>query len=118
MDEREVLIKLHRQYSKDETIQKLYKYLKQMEYEKGIMQSTIDELKYENEKMKESIRVKDDANMQLKRYSESLRKKFKETLLYTQLQNTIKKLREQNKKLKMTNDTLFCQINILRRNNS
>ena len=99
-----VLIKLRRKYSKDETIAALSKKISELEIEKGKLSSEIEHLQYQNEK--------DFDNKEIMKLAKIEARKEK---LYLLKVNENKKMREENIALRKYRSELLNEVSVLKK---
>ena len=97
MTDEEVLIKLKRQYSKDEYVQALLKKISDLEIEQGKLKSEIHEHEYEKEQWR-------------KREKESLKKELSQKI-HNKINRRFAKLNGEIERLRKSNEELINQLN-------
>jgi chromosome segregation ATPase len=85
--EDDTLIRLRRQYSKDETVAALSKKLSEADVKNGMLQSEIDELKHDLSKV-------NSKNLKLQKEIETVNDSFEDTTLYQNQKGKIKNYKE------------------------
>jgi len=97
------LIRLRREYSKDETVAALSKKLTEKDMKIGALSSEVDHLKNELE-----------LQINQKEINKQARKEVRKEEMYKQALEANKKLREQRKELRRVRNELLAENNILK----
>jgi len=100
----DTLIKLRREYTKDEVVSALYKKISDLQIEKGQLQSEVDHLNYTLSKAKKETHIEAMARVDLKKQE-----------IYNSMVEKIKNQQKQIEKLKRENGFLISK-NILQQN--
>jgi len=108
--EDDTLIRLRRQYSKDETVAAISKKLSEAEYKNGELQSQIDELKYLLQDSENLFKLSNKENNKLKNTVEKINESFKHTFLYKYQKGKIKNFEENFESKKIENQKLHEKI--------
>lgn len=90
MEDESILLKIHRQFTHNEAMAELFKIIKSLEFEVGILTSERDELKYELNKVRNSFEkdgtktkkawLKDDLIALMAEQQKTTEKHFKQTM--------------------------------------
>jgi chromosome segregation ATPase len=108
--EDDTLIRLRRQYSKDETVAALSKKLSEADYKNGELQSEIDELKHLLEQSENLLKISNKENNKLKQNIEKTNESFKHTFLYKYQKRKIKTFEENFECKKIESQKLHDKI--------
>ena len=101
-DTKEVLLKLHRNYSRNELNDLASQIVAKQEIEIGVLKSTIAELEYKLEEVKA---YSNDIKAYKKAYKQSITDEH-----VANLNREVKALRDSNSKLKIENEKLFSML--------
>jgi len=108
--EDDTLIRLRRQYSKDETVAAISKKLSEADYKNGELQSEIDELKYKLKESDNLLKIGNKENKNLKNKIDEAGENFEETLLCRLQKGKIKNYEENFERKKIENKKLRRKI--------
>lgn len=89
MEKDSVLLKIHRNYSKDESIKYLFEKIKQLEQDKSDLNFRIGELKSENSELEDKIKL-----LEKKKNNRFVEPEWKESDYVKSLEETIKKIQK------------------------
>lgn len=89
MEDEAILLKIKRQFSKDESIHALLKIISEVRIENGILKSELSEAKTENNKIKNSV----------KQHGTKLKKEWLRDEVFAELKKNIAKKSENEKRL-------------------
>jgi chromosome segregation ATPase len=108
--EDETLIRLRRQYSKDETVAAISKKLSEAGVKNGVLRSEIDELKYLLQESDNLLKLSNKENKKLKNKIDEAGESFEETLLCKLQKGKIKNYEENFERKKIENKKLRRKI--------
>jgi chromosome segregation ATPase len=108
--EDETLIRLRRQYSKDETVAAISKKLSEAGVKNGVLRSEIDEFKYLLQESDNLLKLINKENKKLKNKIDEAGENFEETLLCKLQKGKIKNYEENFERKKIENKKLRRKI--------
>jgi chromosome segregation ATPase len=104
------LIRLRRQYSKDETVAALNKKLSEADYKNGELQSELDEVKHLLEESNDFLKLSNKENKKLKKKIDEVSESFEKTSLCKLQKGKIKNYEENFERKKIENEKLHQKI--------